>query len=108
MKNCNPRILVEEKHLHVLQCKTCKRIGLSFHNILISFSPNGFYTFSKSVIALDFDKVCIRQGNHTPFVILNSCHEDIQFNFSKEEFFQLKSGLAKAQLLLDAVSILNQ
>ncbi|WP_157638250.1 DUF6686 family protein [Flexithrix dorotheae] len=108
MNNCNPRILVEEKYLTVLQCKSCKRVGLSFHNILIGFSPRGFNTFSKSVIALDFDKVCIREGSLTPFVILNSCHEDIQFNFSREEFLQLKSGLAKAQLLLEAVNILNQ
>ncbi len=107
MSKCDPVTLVEAEGLNVSLCKCCKRIGLMHKNLLVSFNLIEFTQFSSSVRNIDFHRSAICFPDGQPYVILNTCHEDIQFCFDFAEFAQLKSVLDQADVMIQVYESLE-
>lgn len=108
MSQCKPNILVEDKHFNIAQCSCCQRIGLYYHNLLVGFNFKDFITWADSVLKVDFTKNAYLFPDGEMQLIINTCHQDIQFAFTKKEFLKLKEGLSQALLILEAQNLVNQ
>lgn len=107
MSICRPKLLVQKENFYIAQCKHCQRIGLAYKNILAGYSPEEFENFSESVNKLEFQKHCIPFPDGNNQIIIHTCHQNIQFSFTKEEFTELVIGLIEAKMLLEAQKILS-
>lgn len=106
--NCEPTVLVEEPDFYIAQCRHCARIGLSFNNILLGFSPREFIGYSHAVLQLDFYTCSTLFPDGQAHIILNTCHADIQCSFLYDDFEKLKQGLTEALLLLEVQEVLTK
>lgn len=104
MNDCHPKILVEGAEYNIAQCPHCNRVGLYYHNFLIGFEFDEFRSFSRAVLKVNFDEVCVEFPNGLDHVVLNTCHKDIQLSFSRAEFDEFTCMLNQALLLLAADS----
>nr|WKN34949.1 hypothetical protein K4G66_21470 [Tunicatimonas sp. TK19036] len=107
MPLCKPKVLLQEGSFCVAQCKHCQRLSILYHNVLAGFSPSAFTRFSENVIQTSFQEYSVQFPVGEPYIILQTCHQDIQFTFNKKEFKQLKRGLAEVMVLLEAQQILD-
>ncbi|MEN7548524.1 DUF6686 family protein [Rapidithrix thailandica] len=107
MNTCEPKILVENSHFYIAQCQHCKRIGLSYKNILVGYQPEEFIQFANKFNQINFEERCYVFPDGKPYIIVNTCHQDIQFSFTKRDFETLKQGFSEALLMLEAEKILN-
>ena len=101
MSKCEPITLYNSILLNISQCKCCERIGLFYNNILVGFELSDFLAFCRGVERLDFERHAVPFPNGAFYVILDTCHEDIQFCFDKSQFFQLNLALGEAQLMIE-------
>ncbi|MEM1136403.1 MAG: DUF6686 family protein [Bacteroidota bacterium] len=106
--NCRPEVIIEGKYFNISQCPDCKRLGIYYKNLLIGFSPDTFKTFSQSFTNIDFHTMAVSFPDGFKHIIVNSCHYDIQFNFNKTEFEELKKLILQANILLEAKDILDK
>ena len=107
MPLCKPQVLLQEDCFCIAQCQHCQRLSLLYHNVLAGFSLAGFTKFSDNVLQTDFSEYSVAFASGQPCVVLQTCHQDIQFTFNQKEFEQLKRGLTEVLLLLEAQQILN-
>jgi len=107
MHSCQPNILVENDHFNIAQCNRCKRIGLYYHNLLIGFHHRDFIAWARSVLKVDFMKNACLFPDGEMHLILNTCHQDIQFTFTEKEFQEIREGLSQALLLLEAQKLVQ-
>ncbi|MEM9328580.1 MAG: DUF6686 family protein [Bacteroidota bacterium] len=82
-------------------CRHCSRVGLYYKNLLVGFEHRDFQAFSRSLLHLDFDRASILFPNGSKHLVVDTCHEDIQFTFLKEEYEELKDLLNQALLMLE-------
>lgn len=108
MSRCIPKILVEGAYFNIASCTSCKRIGMSYKNILSGFEPDDFACFSKNIIETTFEKYAV------PFppegdlrIVIKTCHNDIQFSFDGPEFTELQHLLQQSRLLLEVERMLH-
>ena len=62
---------------------------------------NQFLTFCVGVESVSFDQHSVPFPNGIRYIILDTCHQDIQFCFDKSQFFQLRMALEEAQLMIE-------
>ena len=105
--NCKPEIILESEHYNVARCTTCGRIGLYYKNILLGFNPADFHAFTRSIHAVTFDKSAVDFPDGQKHLVMNTCHKDIQFTFTREEFEEFQDLLQQAVLLLETKVILG-
>lgn len=108
MKKCNPKVIVEGGYYNIAQCHCCKRLGLYYKNLLVSFEFDDFIAFIDSFCAVNFDKKSVLFPGKKKLLVINTCHKDIQFAFSKTEFEELRTSLQQAKLVLEANSLVSQ
>ncbi len=101
MSQCNPSVLVSSEYFNISICKCCKRIGLFYKNLLVGFDIKEFTHFCQGVANLDFYSNCVYFPNAKPYVVIETCHPDIQFGFEATEFEELKSILDESMLMLE-------
>jgi len=108
MSHCQPEVLVEGTYFNIAQCSCCKRIGLYYKNLLVGFNLWDFKAFTTSFCAIDFDKTATLFPDGEPHIVIDTCHLDIQFTFTKNEFYELKNMFREASILLEARNIIKQ
>lgn len=101
MSQCKPVVLVSSDHFNVSMCTCCHRIGLYYNNLLAGFELEEFTMFGESVSRLRFYPNCVNFPNGEAYIILDTCHPDIQFCFKAEEFSELKTVLTESLLMLE-------
>ena len=106
--NCKPSIILEGEHFNISQCTCCQRIGLYYNNLLVGFNPQDFLAFTESFCKIDFTSSSVKFPNGQEHIVISTCHRDIQFNFTREEFEELKDILQQAAVILEAHRILKQ
>ena len=106
--NCKPRIILEGETFNISECTCCQRIGLYYNNLLVGFNPQDFLAFTRSFCRIDFAASSVRFPSGKEHIVVNTCHRDIQFNFTREEFEELKDILQQAMVLLEARQVLKQ
>ncbi|MDN5212899.1 hypothetical protein QQ020_12610 [Fulvivirgaceae bacterium BMA12] len=104
---CNPEMIINEKHFNISQCTECRRIGLYYKNLLVGFKPREFASFSRLFNQIDFEMAAIRFPDGHDHIVVNTCHPDIQFSFTKAEFEEFREMLQHASLILKANRILR-
>ncbi|MEQ9437715.1 MAG: hypothetical protein RIG62_01660 [Cyclobacteriaceae bacterium] len=107
MPLCKPKVLLQEDCFCIARCQHCQRLSILYHNVLAGFSPTGFTQFSDNVLQTDFSEYSVMFPSGESYIVLQTCHQDIQFTFNQKEFQQLKRGLTEVLLLLEAQNILN-
>ncbi|MEM6843324.1 MAG: DUF6686 family protein [Bacteroidota bacterium] len=108
MSPCEPHILYQEHRICIAQCKHCRRISLYYANLLAGFSPESFEGFCRNVQNTDFDEFGMLFPEGEKNIVLQTCHCDIQFTFTRHEYEQLRHALAESQLLLQVQQVLHQ
>ena len=104
---CSPEIILNGEHFNVSQCSCCQRIGLYYKNLLVGFNPEEFMLFAKLFSAVDFSTSALRFPDGVDHIVINTCHQDIQFNFTEVEFEEFRDMLQKALLILRANHVLR-
>lgn len=107
LRNCEPRLLFKEENFFISQCDHCKRLSLSFHNLLLGFTTKEFKRLSQLILKLRFYENCILDQDNDLKIVLNTGHKDIQCYFDQKEFKLLKRGLTESLLLLETHTILS-
>ncbi|MEM9673706.1 MAG: DUF6686 family protein [Cyclobacteriaceae bacterium] len=107
MPCCEPQILYQEHRICIAQCKQCHRISLYYANLLAGFSPESFEGFCHNVQHTDFDEFEMLFPEGEKHIVLQTCHRDIQFTFTRPEYEQLQHALAEAQVLLQVQQVLD-
>ena len=105
--HCRPVIILDGEHFNVSQCAGCQRVGLHYHNLLVGFDPEQFEVFSDSFAKIDFKASAVKFPNGLERIIVNTCHQDIQFCFSETEFEEFRDLLQQALIILDARQIVE-
>ncbi|MTI23652.1 DUF6686 family protein [Fulvivirga kasyanovii] len=105
--NCNAEKLVLTRNGAITQCRGCQRIGFTYKNLLIGFDLDQFLGFSRFLSKVNFEKYCIRCSESPPYLIINTCHHDIQFALNREEFEEFKDMSQQARLMLEVLGILS-
>ena len=105
--HCRPVIVLDGEHFNVSRCAGCGRIGLHYRNLLVGFDPEQFGAFSDSFAKIDFKSSAVKFPNGLAHIIVNTCHQDIQFCFTKEEFEEFRNLLQQALIILDARQIVE-
>ncbi|UII32866.1 hypothetical protein LVD17_03345 [Fulvivirga ulvae] len=105
--NCNIETLIVTKNGAITQCRDCQRIGFTFKNLLIGFDPDQFVGFGRFLSRINFEKHCIRHSAKPPYLIINTCHHDIQFALFREEFEEFRDMAQQAKLMLEVLGILG-
>ena len=105
--NCNTEKLVVTASGYITQCKGCGRIGLTYKNLLIGFDRDQFLSFTRFISKVSFEKYCIRHTDRQPYLIINTCHHDIQFVLSRDEFEEFRDMTQQAGLMLEVLGILS-
>ena len=108
MTPCQPQVLYQEHRLCIARCTHCRRISLSYFNLLAGFSPQDFDSFCHNVQSVDFEKFSTLFPGGEPTLVLRTCHPDIQFSFNRHEFEQLKSALTESLLMLQVQQVLEK
>ena len=104
---CKPIIILEGKYFNIAQCMGCKRIGLYYKNLLVSFDPQDFRAFSRSFSKINFKTSAVVFPDGFKHIVMDTCHQDIQINFIEEEFEEFKDILQQAMIILEAHRIVN-
>lgn len=104
---CNPEIIINGKYFNVSQCTGCKRIGLYYKNLLVGFNPKEFTRFCRLFSSIDFSASAIRFPDGEDHIMVNTCHKDIQFNFTRAEFEEFREILQKALIILRANHVMR-
>ena len=107
MNQCQTKILAEGNHFNVSYCGCCKRIGLFYNNILSGFDVIEFEHFSEGVQSLNFNEGAILFPNHELYIMVTTCHPDVQFCFNHDEFSQFQNLMEEARLMLDVYTALE-
>ena len=105
--HCRPVIVLDGEHFNVSRCAGCERIGLHYRNLLVGFDPEQFEAFSTSICNIDFKSSAVKFPNGLEHIIVNTCHQDIQFCFTQEEFEEFQEVLQQALIILDARQIVK-
>lgn len=102
---CAPKIIFDEPDFNVTQCPHCHRIGLYYGQVLVRFKNKDFTDWVHALNKVNFKQsaMCFPDGELR--VVLNTCHQDIQFNFKEEEFDRLVEGVQQALLVLEAIEL---
>ncbi|MEM8968440.1 MAG: DUF6686 family protein [Bacteroidota bacterium] len=108
MPPCQPQVLYQEHRICIAQCKCCHRISLYYANLLAGFSPQDFDNFCHNVQNTDFDEFGMLFPEGEKNIVLQTCHRDIQFTFTRHEYEQLRHALAETQVLLQVQQVLDQ
>jgi hypothetical protein len=107
MKDCQTKLLAELPDANVVKCKQSGLVRWYYKNVMVSFKEEDFMVFTKSFSQIDFDKKgwVTEEGNR--FVIINTCHRDIQFVFKEHEHRKIISLFEKARTELEILNILK-
>ncbi|MEM8967028.1 MAG: DUF6686 family protein [Bacteroidota bacterium] len=108
MPSCQPQILYQEHRICIAQCEHCHRISIYYANLLAGFSPQDFENFCHNVQHTEFDEHSALFPEGEKNIVLQTCHHDIQFTFTRHEYEQLQHALAEAQVLLQVQQVLAQ
>jgi len=108
MSYCQPKMLVEGTYFNIAQCSCCKRIGLYYKNLLVAFNQRDFIAFATVFCTIDFNKRAMLFPDGKRHMVIDTCHQDIQFTFIKDEFDELKNMFREASILLEAQNIIEQ
>ena len=107
MEKCQSILLGEISNSNVAKCLHSGLIRWYYNNLMVTFQEEDFKVFSKSFEKIDFN----RKGWETPdgkrFVIINTCHQDIQFVFKEYEHKKLCLLFDKARTELEILQILK-
>lgn len=104
---CTPEIILSGKHFNISQCTGCQRIGLYYKNLLVGFNPEEFTSFSRLFSEIDFKMSATVFPDGLGHIVVNTCHQDIQFNFTEAEFEEFRNILQKALIILRANHIIR-
>ena len=104
---CKPEIILNGTYFNVSQCSCCKRIGLYYKNLLVGFNPDEFTRFARLFSEIDFKLSACRFPDGLDHIVVNTCHNDIQFNFTEAEFDEFRDILQKALIILKANEIIR-
>lgn len=104
---CKPELIVNGKFFNVTQCTDCRRIGLYYKNLLVGFKHEEFLRFGRLFGEIDFKASALRFPDGVDHVVVNTCHEDIQFNFTATEFVEFQDIIQKALIILKANDIIS-
>lgn len=104
---CKPIVILEGEHFNVAQCAGCKRIGLYYKNLLIGFEPKDFKAFGRSYSKINFNASAVMFPDGFKRIVIDTCHHDIQFNFTGEEFEEFKDMLQQAIIMVEAHQIIR-
>lgn len=107
MNHCKPNILIESKNFNITQCTKCKRIGLYYRNLLAGFHSHDFKRWANTLLRIDFEKNAHVFPSGKSHIIINTCHQDIQFIFTEKEFQRIRGGITQALLLLQAQALVQ-
>lgn len=107
MNQCQPKLLFESNFFNITQCTKCQRIGLYYRNILVGFQLRSFLNWGNSLLGIPFEQHARTFPCGDDYFVLNSCHPDIQFTFSRLEFKAIKEGIVQALLLLEAQALVQ-
>ena len=98
---CEPNVLVSSDYFNISICKCCNRVGMFYKNLLVGFEVCEFTNFCKEVTQLDFYNNCVYFPNGQTHLVVETCHQNIQFSFNESEFQELKSMLNESMLMLE-------
>ncbi len=108
MSNCAPHLLVEREAFYIAQCKSCKRIGLHYKNLLAEFHLKDFELCSQQLLDVDFSASAVLFPDRKRRVVIRSCHQCIDFTFTHHEFKEMKDALSQALLVLKAEKLIHE
>ena len=94
-------LLVEGQFFNTSLCKCCQRVGLFYKNVLVGFDLTEFLSFCKGIVKMDFHTHCVPFPNGREYVVIQTCHADIQFCFNAEEFEELSQLLMESQRMIE-------
>ena len=104
---CNPEIILNGEYFNVSQCTCCHRIGLYYKNLLVGFNPEEFTSFCRLFGEIDFKVSAVTFPDGLGHIVVNTCHQDIQFNFTEVEFEEFRDILQRALIILRANHIIR-
>lgn len=104
---CNPEMLLNGTYFNVSQCTGCQRIGLYYKNLLVGFNPEEFIRFGRLFSDIDFKLAASRFPDGLDHIVVNTCHQDIQFTFTEAEFEEFRDIMQKALIILKANQIIR-
>lgn len=105
---CKPEIIAEGRDAYIIRCTNCQQISLCYKNLIAGFNPENFSVFSHAFSQINFEESAIDFPDGKSYIMVNTCHQDIQMRFNKEEFEEVKGLVQQAIIMLDTLSILNQ
>ncbi|MDN5217301.1 hypothetical protein QQ020_34830 [Fulvivirgaceae bacterium BMA12] len=63
--------------------------------------------FAQSFSEINFEKAAVRFPDDLEHIVVNTCHRDIQFTFTKAEFEEFRETCQKALIIVKANQILR-
>lgn len=107
MKKCQPHILSQSQHLSITHCAKCKRIALSYKNLLFGYAYEDFACFVHNFAKIDFDKHAVPFPDQSHRIVIKTPHKDIQFTLDIQEYHELNNALQESNLLLSAYQLMS-
>ncbi|WP_009036043.1 DUF6686 family protein [Indibacter alkaliphilus] len=106
-KSCTSVLLAEMPGSNVVKCLQSGMVRWYFNNLMVTFLEVDFHTFSKSFQNIDFDVKSWQTEEGNRFVVINTCHQSIQFVIKECEHHRLSELFEKARTELEILQILN-
>ncbi|MBW3469582.1 DUF6686 family protein [Arthrospiribacter ruber] len=107
MKNCESVLLAEMPNSNVVKCLESGCVRWYFNNLMVTFLEEDFLVFSKSFQTIDFNIKSWQTEEGGRFIVINTCHQSIQFVIKEYEHRQLSELFEKARTELEILQILN-
>ncbi|WP_339717423.1 DUF6686 family protein [Cyclobacterium amurskyense] len=108
MSACKTEIIYQNKDFIFTKCMDCSRMGLMYHQVMIGFDEINFSAFIRYLKQLDFETYKYPCIDGIDRVIIETYHQDIQFSFSEEEFYTLKTGVIEANEQLQLIEMIRK
>lgn len=108
MQPCEIDLLAELPDTNLVRCKRSGKIRWYFKNFLVAFEEDDFERFHRSFANIDFDTCSWGTAGGNRFVIINTCHRDIQLVIKEYEHKILADLFDRAQTELAILHLLDR
>ena len=96
---CKKTMIANSGDIQITQCNNCKMINVWKPGLLLSFSFNQFYEFTKVAKQLNFDKFFEYSPDGNRVVILFTPFPDICLKFTRAELHDFVSAIDEAMYM---------
>ncbi|WP_113662561.1 hypothetical protein [Pedobacter nanyangensis] len=96
---CKKTMIANSGEIQITQCSNCKMINVWKPGLLLSFSFNQFYEFTKVAKKLNFDKYFEYGPDGNRIVILSTPFPDICLKFTRAELNDFVHAIDEAMYM---------